>query len=62
MEKFKQMITLIFKAVSLAMGIAVVAMIIMNIIAINNAVLLLGIGLACAGIERLIKAEKTTEE
>ncbi|MBQ2943486.1 MAG: hypothetical protein IJD93_02120 [Ruminococcus sp.] len=57
MKNFNKMIKLIFKAVSLAMGVAVVAMMIMDAIAVEKAVLLLGIGLACASIERLIKLE-----
>ncbi len=55
MKDIKKMIKLIFKAVALAMGVAVVAMMVMDAIAIDSAVLLLGIGLACASIERLIK-------
>ncbi len=61
MKKFMEMIRLIFKAVALAMGVAVVAMMIMNIIALESAVLLLGIGLACAGMERLMESKNNSE-
>lgn len=60
MKKFMEMIRLIFKAVALAMGVAVVAMMIMNIIALESAVLLLGIGLACAGMERLMESKNNS--
>ncbi len=62
MKKLKEMIKLIFKAVALAMGVAVVAMLIMDVIAIETAVLLLALGLACAGMERLIKTENNSNE
>lgn len=61
MKKIMEMIRLIFKAVALAMGVAVVAMTIMNIIALESAVLLLGIGLACAGMERLMESKNNSE-
>lgn len=61
MKKIMEMIRLIFKAVALAMGVAVVAMMIMNIIALESAVLLLGIGLACAGMERLMESKNNSE-
>lgn len=62
MKKFKEMIKLIFKAVALAMGVAVVAMLIMKVITVESAVLLLGLGLACAGMERFIKIESENAE
>lgn len=62
MKIFMEMIRLIFKAVALAMGVAVVAMMIMNIIALESAVLMLAIGLACAGIERLMKSKNNSED
>ncbi len=62
MKKLKEMIKLIFKAVALAMGVAVVAMLIMKVITVESAVLLLGLGLACAGMERFIKIESENEE
>ena len=45
-----EVISLIFKAITLAMGVAVVALSCMGSLAPETAVLLLGIGLACAGI------------
>ena len=52
MEKksIHEIISTIFKAVTLAMGVAVVVLSCMGSLAPENAVLLLGIGLACAGI------------
>ena len=52
MEKkpVREIISIIFKAVTLAMGVAVVALSCMGSLAPETAVLLLGIGLACAGI------------
>lgn len=57
MNKLKGMIKLICKAVSLAMGVAVAVLAVMNSITANNAVLLLGIGLACVGIGSFIKTD-----
>ena len=45
----KNLITLIFKAIALAMGVAVTALMIMGKIDTNSALTLLGIGLAGAG-------------
>ena len=52
MEKkpVREVVSVIFKAVTLAMGVAVVVLSCMGSLAPENAVLLLGIGLACAGI------------
>lgn len=61
MVRIKEMIRLIFKAVSPAMGVAVIVMLIMNSVAIENAVLLLGIGLSCAGMASFIKTEHKDE-
>lgn len=55
MEKFTDIIKLIFKAVALAMGVGVVVLMIMDAVPAENAILLLGVGLASVGIERLIK-------
>ena len=49
-NKLKDLINLIFKAVAIAMGIAVVVLNILNEIDINNSVIMLGVGLACIGI------------
>lgn len=50
----KNLITLIFKAIALAMGVAVTALMIMGKIETNSALTLLGIGLAGAGGALLI--------
>lgn len=55
MEKFTDILKLIFKAAALAMGVGVVVLMIMDAVPAENAILLLGGGLASAGIERLIK-------
>lgn len=62
MEKFTDIIKLIFKAVALAMGVGVVVLMIMDAISAENAILLLGVGLACAGIERLIKPASSEDK
>lgn len=49
MEKTKNLVRLIFKAVALAMGVAVTALMIMGRIETNSALTLLGLGLAGAG-------------
>lgn len=49
-NKLKDLINLIFKAVAIAMGIAVVVLNILNEIDIKNSVIMLGVGLACIGI------------
>lgn len=50
METIRKTVSVIFKAVTLAMGVAVVVLSCMGSLAPETAVLLLGIGLACAGI------------
>lgn len=45
----------VFKAVTLAMGVAVVVLSCLGALEAQTAVLLLGIGLACAGISMLEK-------
>lgn len=59
MEKksFREIISVIFKAVTLAMGIAVVVLSCLGSLEPQNAVTLLGIGLACAGISMLEEAK-----
>ena len=51
MEKksFREITSIIFKAVTLAMGVAVVVLSCMGSLEPQTAVTLLGIGLACAG-------------
>ena len=57
MEKkaIRQMVSTIFKAVTFAMGVAVVVLSCMGSLGAETAVLLLGIGLACAGAVMLEK-------
>ena len=57
MEKkpVREIISIIFKAVTLAMGVAVVALSCMGSLEPQTAVTLLGIGLACAGTAMLEK-------
>ena len=51
----KEIVTLVFKALAVAMGIAVTVLSCMDVIDQNSAVLMLGIGLSCAGIAMLEK-------
>ena len=62
MKTVKYFVKLITKAVSLAMGVAVTALLIMESITLSNAVLLLEIGLACAGLSGFIKEENECNE
>ena len=57
MEKksIREMISVIFKAVTLAMGVAVVVLSCMGSLDEQTAITLLGIGLACAGAAMLAK-------
>ena len=57
MEKksIREVISVIFKAVTLAMGVAVVALSCLGSLEVQTAVPLLGIGLACAGAAMLSK-------
>lgn len=57
MEKMslRELISVIFKAVTLAMGVAVVVLSCMGSLEPQTAVTLLGIGLACAGTAMLEK-------
>ena len=57
MEKksIREIISVIFKAVTLAMGVAVVVLSCMGSLEVQTAVPLLGIGLACAGAAMLSK-------
>ena len=41
---------MIFKAVALAMGIAVIVLSVLNKLAIESGIVLLGIGMTCTGI------------
>lgn len=51
----KEIVTLVFKALAVAMGIAVTVLSCMDVIDQKSAVLMLGIGLSCAGIAMLEK-------
>ena len=57
MEKksIREIISVIFKAVTLAMGIAVVVLSCMGSLDAQTSVILLGIGLVCAGAAMLAK-------
>ena len=56
-NKMKDLVNLIFKAVAIAMGIAVVVLNILNEIDIKSSIIMLGIGLACVGIYLLDNKE-----
>ena len=49
-KSIREIVFVIFRAVTLAMGVAVVVLSCMGSLAPETAVLLLGIGLACVGI------------
>lgn len=55
--KLKDVINLIFKAISLAMGIAVVVLNILDKIDTKSSIIMLGIGIACIGIYLLDEKE-----
>ncbi|MBO5238347.1 MAG: hypothetical protein J6B50_06205 [Lachnospiraceae bacterium] len=57
MEKksIKEIISTVFKALTLAMGVAVVVLSCLGKLEAQSAVTMLGIGLACAGISMLEK-------
>lgn len=57
--KMKDLINLIFKAIALAMGIAVVVLNILNQIDIKSSIIMLGIGIACMAIYLLDNKENT---
>lgn len=52
-KSIKEIINIIFKAIPLAMGVAVAVMSILNVIEVKETAMLLGIGLASAGIALL---------
>ena len=54
-NSIREIISVIFKAVTLAMGVAVVVLSCLGSLEPQNAVILLGIGLACAGAALLEK-------
>ena len=55
--KLKDLVNLIFKAISLAMGIAVVVLNILDKIDTKSSIIMLGIGIACIGIYLLDEKE-----
>ena len=57
--KMKDLINLIFKAVALAMGIAVVVLNILNQIDIKSSIIMLGIGITCIAMYLLDNKENT---
>ena len=59
--KMKDLINLIFKAVALAMGIAVVVLNILNQIDVKSSIIMLGIGLVCMAIYLLDNKETTND-
>lgn len=54
-KSIHEMIAIIFKALTLAMGVAVVVLSCLSSLEMKTAVTLLGIGLACAGVAMLQK-------
>ena len=59
--KMKDLINLIFKAVALAMGIAVVVLNILNQIDIKSSIIMLGIGIVCIAIYLLDNKKNTND-
>ena len=57
-QSVQDVVSLTFKAICLAMGVAVVVLSILGQISTQSAVVLLGIGLACAGISLIKKSEE----
>ena len=55
MEKIREITSAIFKAVTLAMGVAVVVLSCLGSLEAETAVTLLGLGLACGGAAMLAK-------
>lgn len=52
-RSIQEVVSLIFKAITLAMGVAVVALSCMGKLDTQSAAVLLGVGLACAGLGML---------
>lgn len=55
MEKIREITSIVFKALTLAMGVAVVVLSRLGNLDTQTAISLLGIGLACAGVSLLSK-------
>lgn len=62
MNRIKNMIILIFKAVALATGVAVVALLVMKSASIDTYLMMLGIGLSCASIVALMDKSKHKDD
>lgn len=58
MSKIKQTVNLVFKAVGLAMGVAVTVLSVMGKIEGNTGFTLLGIGLTCSAISMFTKDDE----
>lgn len=56
-NKIKDLINLIFKAVAIAMGVAVVVLNILNKLDIKSSIIMLGIGIICISINLLSNKE-----
>ena len=52
-KSIREIISVLFKAITLAMGVAVVVLSCLGALEAQTAVTLLGIGLACAGVAML---------
>ena len=61
-KSIREITSLIFRAVTLAMGVAVVVLSCMGKLETQSAVTMLGIGLACAGIAMLEKSERGSND
>ena len=59
--KMKDLINLIFKAIALAMGIAVVVLNILNQIDVKSSIVMLGIGIVCISIYLLDNKENNSK-
>ena len=57
-QSVRDIVSLVLKAICLAMGVAVVALSVFSQISTQSAVVMLGIGLACAGISLMENSKK----
>ena len=57
MKKAREIVSVVFKAVALAMGVVVVVLSALDMTSIEVSVLLLGIGLFCISVASLQKSE-----
>lgn len=56
MKEAREIVSIVFKAVALAMGVAVVVLSILDAVSMESGVLLLGIGLFCIAVDSLQKS------